>query len=120
VKEQLPSAPEVLAAFLSRRGLASADGRPLYAYRCTSEEQLGLQKVLERTAFEDLSRDQLTSMAPLFVLYASDWWRRFHVGGSWKWESILNSIDLPIVSLNELYPAGGYERSEASEQGRHR
>jgi hypothetical protein len=105
VTEQLPTAPEVLASFLSRRGLAAADGRPLYAYRCTREEHVGLQGVLERTAFEDLAREQLTSMAPLFVLYASDWWRRFHVGGSWKWESIVDSIDLPIVSLNELYPA---------------
>jgi hypothetical protein len=84
---------EKLTRFLCARGLTEPDGRPLYAYRCTSDEfeefvdQLGADvEAGARPGYTD------RGVEATFCLVGAEWWRRQHDGGPWKWEGILAQI----------------------------
>ncbi|WP_176044615.1 STY4851/ECs_5259 family protein [Burkholderia vietnamiensis] len=85
-------------SLLSSRQLARPDGRRLYQYRLSKEEYCDLHTLL-RTWCEKLSHLSFTKIrripgfACLFVLYASEWWRREYNGSHWTWDPILQSID---------------------------
>jgi len=86
--------------FLQKRGLDRPSGEDLYTYKMTSEEFNCLEKYLgnwvkEVTIFRSASNligqvlfDQL------FVLYASEWWKRKFSGGHWTWDQILHDIHI--------------------------
>ncbi len=76
------------------RSLKRADGRPLYAYRCTDQEFAELTELLQeelpsRPRYGRWSDRQMQA----FCLWASEWWRRNHEGGPWSWDGPLLAID---------------------------
>ena len=95
---------EWLKAMLATRGCVRPDGRWLYSYRLGLAEYESLRASLrEAVRVTQISvlvqRNQY--FAPLFVLYASEWWRREYDGGAWKWAPILASLG---VSKDVLPP----------------
>lgn len=100
----MPNCLTLLTQFVRVRASQSPDGRPLCAYRCTSDEFQTIGEFVRRhceghTRWKDLP----PSAGPLFCLYAAEWWRRNHVGGAWRWEDILRSAGLEALPLQELY-----------------
>lgn len=93
---------EWLFAMLADRGFNRPDGRWLYAYRLESAEYGSLRKALreavQATHISVLARRN-QYFAALFVLYASEWWRREYAGGAWRWESILQSLGIRKEAL---------------------
>jgi len=87
------------STFIGKRDLSSPDGRPLYAYRTTETEFEDLEKLLVTWLgkFQELAplgdfMSKVQKLASLFVLYASEWWRRRYNGAAWTWEPILTSL----------------------------
>ena len=93
-----------LQAFLQSRSLKEADGRPLYAYRCTEDEYDLLRAVMldHSRYFKPQSASRETGQ--VFCMVASEWWRRNHEAGPWKWEGILEETGFSQFPLNALYP----------------
>ena len=89
-----------LVGFLQLRSMDGPDGRPLYAYRCSSDEFGVLQSQLGQL---NPKIDAGGVASASFALYTAEWWRRNYEGGPWKWEPLLASIgwNLPF---HELYP----------------
>jgi len=82
---------------LERRGLQHPDGRSLYQYRLGTDEFNALEALLQKwlgtlgqLELSDLIR--LTGFPQLFVLYASEWWRRRYDGSGFRWEPILGDL----------------------------
>ena len=95
-----------LQEMLQQRNCPRPDRRWLYAYRLELSEYRSLKAVLcEALRVGPMSslarRDRLFSA--LFVLYASEWWRREYSGGLWKWSPILESlgINTGLLAPNE-------------------
>lgn len=72
-----------------------ANGQMLFRYRATQPEYQELKALfsdrlaaLQGTPWNFGSRTE----AALFVLYASEWWRREYAGGAWRWTSIFESL----------------------------
>ncbi len=87
-----------LSSLLGSAGLSVPDGRPLYAYRCSTER------------FEE-ARNALTGWRPqrdpgaggrVFAVYAAEWWRRHYDGGPWAWQPLLDAIRCE-AAFPELY-----------------
>lgn len=76
--------------FLEKRGVDEPDGRPLYAYRCTDAEYIGLRDSV-REAF---SYGQVNGAR--FCIFAAESFHRNHESGPWSWNSAL-----PISGLAE-------------------
>lgn len=101
---------------LSQRQLSRQDGRALYQYRLTETEFSDLEALL-RTWLKKLSRFELsqitnlTGFPGLFVLYASEWWRRRFDGAHWSWEPILRDIGAEPEEWNQ------FQRSECVRLG---
>ena len=87
-----------LNTFLKGRLLDCPHGRPLYSYLCSDDEFEELGHLL-RTGTSPLSGQ--TATVALFCLYASEWWRRKHRGGPWKWEGILAGIGWQEISVSQ-------------------
>ena len=87
-----------LNTFLKDRLLDCPNGRPLYSYLCSDDEFEELGHLL-RTGNEPASGQ--TATVALFCLYASEWWRRKHRGGPWKWEGILAGIGWQEISVSQ-------------------
>lgn len=89
-----------LQEFLSRRGLPTPDGRPLFEYRVTAAEHDQLRRGFTGR-FPKSSHG-----AAAFCLYAAEWWRRH--GRGFKWEGLLESLDLlnPYVELYDPIERG--------------
>jgi hypothetical protein len=77
--------------FFKNRGLTKQDGRPLYAYRCSEAEFTWVGEYLKIT-HAYYAKLPPSNWNQAFCLYASEWWRRHHEGGPWKWEGILAAI----------------------------
>ena len=89
-----------LCEFLAARGPEGPDGRPLYAYRCESQEFESLTETLSATyPYSDSSEATVRA----FVLYASEWWQRRYDGRHWAWEPLLTSIGWRRVQYPDLY-----------------
>ena len=89
----MPPASEIerfKISLLQRHDLPSPDGRALYEYRLTEEEFHKLEEVLRR--FQPDQVLQRTGFSALFVLYASEWWRRRYDGSGFSWQPILRSL----------------------------
>jgi hypothetical protein len=90
---------EWVRTFLAARCLDQPDGRPLYAYRVSDDEFLSLEALLNQwvSTFRSLATlgdfvNKVTGLAPLFVLYAAEWWRRRYDGRHWTWDPIVRRI----------------------------
>lgn len=71
------------------------NGQMLFRYRATQEEYQELKEIFS-ASFTSLNgapwRYESSSESALFVLYASEWWRREYEGGAWRWTSIFQSL----------------------------
>ena len=85
--------------FFTRRSLNRPDARPLYSYRCSDDEFEEMGDILRSRAKQPIGRVG----AALFCLYAAEWWRRNHRGGSWKWAGILDDTGRTSISFPQLY-----------------
>jgi hypothetical protein len=65
------------------------DGRPLYQYRVNGQEFSSLESILNDAWDPGSSR---SSGNALFVLFASECWRREYNGGHWSWELITSRL----------------------------
>lgn len=99
--------PNFLRDFLACRSLTAPDGRPLYAYRIEPEEFEDLElRLIDYSAFVEGNATKVPpNTEALFVLYASEWWRRRYEGGFWSWGPILESICWESLERNELIKA---------------
>jgi hypothetical protein len=78
--------------FLSDRQLDKFDGRILCRYQMSDNEFLELEGLLKNV--ELVNSDYLKSIiAPLFVLYTSESWRRNFSGAHWTWITVLNNLN---------------------------
>ncbi|MEO5991486.1 MAG: STY4851/ECs_5259 family protein, partial [Ferruginibacter sp.] len=78
--------------FLSDRQLDKFDGRILCRYQMSNYEFLVLENLLKRITL--VNPDNLTTIiAPLFVLYTSESWRRNFSGAHWTWITVLNNLN---------------------------
>lgn len=103
---------------LQRRGLERATGEPLYSYRVTDQEFKSLEALLRQTLaarLPQLSLGQIAaampSFAPLFVCYASEWWRRNYDGSGWTWDPIVTALGADPDDWNQV------QRSDCVERG---
>lgn len=75
---------------------------PLYQYRLNSEDYLCLKNYLQTHSHPlkkmAISRSSLFNYDKLFVLYASEWWRREYQG-DWRWQDMLGSIGLTVADF---------------------
>jgi hypothetical protein len=78
--------------FLSDRQLDQFDGRILCRYQISNKEFLILENLLKRVALVNLGNLK-TIIAPLFVLYTSESWRRNFSGAQWTWITVLKNLD---------------------------
>ena len=94
-----------LSDFLGTRSLDRPDGRPLYGYRCSDHEFEELREVLRsgRPPRECYRVPVTQAGAALFCLYASEWWRRTHQGGPWKWAGSLAAVGWEGTPFPRLY-----------------
>lgn len=80
-----------ISDFLSKRGLQTADGRPLFAYKTSAEEFETLQELLKSLP----ARQQASSCYPqAWLLFAAEWWKREYPGGSWRWGPLCEAVGL--------------------------
>ena len=94
---------ESVQAFLGDRKLERPDGRPLYAYKCTPAEYHFFEDVLREERTSLINGHNTRSAPQVFCLWASEWWRRHHVGGSWKWETLLDVIEAHLLAPGQPY-----------------
>ena len=99
-------------AFLQARSMDKADGQMLFRYRATQAEYQELKMLfserlaaLRGTPWKFESRAE----AALFVLYASEWWRREYVGGAWRWTSIFESLTTEPYRVDPVERSAGIE-----------
>ena len=96
---------------LRRRGLEAADGRALFKYRLDDSEFEQLAELIQFTS--QFGIEHIISMLNwdgIFVLYASEWWRR-EFNGQWGWEEVFKSVaidftELPVGIRNSLIERG--------------
>lgn len=100
--------------FLRARGMDKANGQMLFRYRATQAEYQDLKEIFS-ARFAVLGgtpwRYESNAESALFVLYASEWWRREYDGGAWRWTSIFESLTASAYRVDPL------ERSAIVELG---
>ena len=94
--------PDWLVAFLASKGLERPDGRMLYGYDPSSADfqtlEAALAAALGGQDFASLVAHD-AAFPPLFVLYASEWWKREYDGGAWDWSPIVERLSGKHVDL---------------------
>lgn len=106
--------PDWLKAFLAQRKLALPNGEMLFSYRTSKDEYQSLRELIAKKLMHLNGRPwtfSSDSECALFVLYASEWWRRDYSGGAWRWPDILRSIREDSIDLDPI------ERTHAVERG---
>lgn len=95
-------------ALLEQHAISLPDQRPLYRYRLSSDQFGALESLLKEKIKGYLSYVQLGDIAcnvtcfpELFVLYASEWWRRHYDGSGWSWEPILRALGASADGWNQ-------------------
>lgn len=96
-------------ALLEQHALPYPDQRPLYRYRLIDEQFSALESLLREKIRGHLSVAELGEAAcnvngfpALFVLYASEWWRRRYDGTGWSWEPIMRALGAPTDGWNQV------------------
>lgn len=99
------------------RNIKKPTGENLYSYKMRKDEFESLEEkfrhwVKSETQIRSVSHLVSSSLFnQLFVLFASEWWKRRYNGGHWSWEPIL--VDLGITPNDWSAP----KRSECVENG---
>ncbi len=103
-----------LDTFFQVRGIEKPNGQMLFRYR-TSRTEYEQLKALLAARFTILSgapwRFDSRAECALFVLYASEWWRREYAGGFWRWHDIFQSLTAAPYKVEII------DRSVAVERG---
>ena len=103
-----------LDTFFQVRSIDKPNGQMLFRYR-TSQAQYQQLKGLLTARFTALSgapwRFDSRAECALFVLYASEWWRREYAGGFWRWHDIFQSLTAAPYKVEIM------DRSTAVERG---
>lgn len=87
------TAPHPLGKVSANLGLPQPTGLPLYRYKLAPP----MFERIERKLLSDLSSDRLRpSLAPAFVLWAADWFRRSYQGGGQRWADIETALGLSL------------------------
>lgn len=81
-------------AFAADYGLPPPDGRRLHAYRLGTVQFEALQRDLAK--FGGFGALQAGHRPGLFVLWASEWFRRSYDGGMRRWEDLAQALGLPM------------------------
>ena len=79
-------------AFAAAYGLPAPDGRRLHAYRLDGAQFDALQRDLAK--FSSIAALQKGHTPALFVLWASEWFRRSYRGGMRRWEDLVQALGL--------------------------
>jgi hypothetical protein len=98
-KDLAPNGAKV-TAFAARYGLPSPDGRPLFAYRLSDSSFSALSTDL---CGKDLNDFEHGFGPGLFVLWATEWFRREYQGGFFTWVKLVNPL-APL--MHEAVPKG--------------
>jgi hypothetical protein len=64
----------------------------LYAYKCKQKDYNYLKQVVTREFERNLLPRYSLTFPLFFCLYAAETWRRNHVGGPWKWETVFADV----------------------------
>lgn len=104
-RQELQAVKDWFHAFLRARGMEKANGQMLFRYRTTQAEYRELKAILS-ARFAALAgtpwRYESNVESALFVLYASEWWRREYAGGAWRWTSIFESLTTGAYRVDPL------------------
>lgn len=102
---------------LESRGLKLPTGLPLYTYRVTAVEFEELERGLVEFLIHQLRYEKLSEIArnrswfpSLFVLYASEWWRREYDGSGWSWDPIMDRLGVEAHGWNPTQRSGCVEQ----------
>ncbi len=74
-------------------GLPRPDGLPLYRHKLASQTFGRIEERLQADLGSELKR---ASLAPAFVIWAADWFRRSYKGGIQRWADIENVLGLNL------------------------
>lgn len=104
-RQDLQAVKDWFHAFLRARGMEKANGQMLFRYRATQTEYQELKAIFS-ARFSALGgsswRYESNAESALFVLYASEWWRREYAGGAWRWTSIFESLTTGAYRIDPL------------------
>lgn len=116
LQEQVLNNPQSwLDTFFQVRSIEKPNGQMLFRYRTSKTEYQQLKALLAaRLAALSGAPWRFASKAEcaLFVLYASEWWRREYAGGFWRWHDIFQSLTAATPYKVEIT-----DRSVAVERG---
>ena len=98
--------------FEDRHKMSRPDGRALFRYRTTEQEFIQVEGLLQSWLAAYSTDDNLSRLADdrlfcrLFVLYASEWWRRYYDGSGMAWEPILAGLKANPYAWNPQQRSG--------------
>lgn len=87
-----PQAARLTRAFAEKYGVSTPDGRRLHTYRLSTENFERLQRDLAR--HKTIADLRVGYTQGLFVLWASEWFRRCYRGGLRRWEDLTQALSL--------------------------
>ena len=95
----------------SRTRTTQADGRPLYAYRCSEEKYRELSTIIQQEICLFYKKGPSYTLnhnfSAMFCLYASETFCRKHSEGTWTWETVLRPL---IIDGNCTYKLDDWVR----------
>ena len=106
---------EFFKLLLNRNGIVhpkgfvpNADGRALFAYRCTDGEYQTLCAMAKSGVIQDLlnGKDDASYAKALLCLYAAERLRRYHGEGAFKWEDALGIKPKVLGKVHEAIKLG--------------
>jgi hypothetical protein len=106
---------EFFKSLLNRNGIVhpkgfvpNADGRALFAYRCTEGEYQTLCAMAKSGVIQDLlnGKDDASYAKALLCLYAAERLRRYHGEGAFKWEDALGIKPKVLGKVHEAIKHG--------------
>ncbi|WP_295763809.1 STY4851/ECs_5259 family protein [Undibacterium sp.] len=78
---------------LLKNGIASPDGRPLYAYRLSETDFNGLLELMQSKGNTDPeTMGGENHFVTCWLFFASEWWKRCYEGGPWTWTPIFKRL----------------------------
>ncbi|MBB3763442.1 STY4851/ECs_5259 family protein [Sphingomicrobium lutaoense] len=90
---KLESAPHPFGESLANLGIPRPTGEPLYRYRLSAETFARIESKLKADLGSPLKR---LTLAPAFVMWASDWFRRCYRGGTQRWTDIEKALGVEL------------------------
>ena len=85
------------------------DGRPLYAYKMSDAQYTDFRGHFHQLLLWDPQGKRAKRFAPIFCLYAAETFRREHVEGVWKWDTVFRPLDMeapPQVQIGDWVEKG--------------